>query len=92
MLDEKTLESIHEQVAKEVVDIWNNDYAPISKTYCTRCSGYSNDKPKRRCITNVFTMEALCPECWAKDREAKLIKETEELLKPKLDVADFSRL
>lgn len=92
MLDEKTLEDIHKKVCGDIEKIWNNKWAPIENTYCTRCPGSIVDKMKTRCITNVFTMESLCPECWARQREAEIIKEVEEMRKPKLDVADFAKI
>ena len=92
MLDEKTLQDIHDQVARDVERAWNNPYAPVELTYCSRCTGPLSEKMKTRCITDMLKFEFLCPSCWAKDREAKIIKEVEEMRKPKLDVEDFKRL
>lgn len=92
VIDEKTLQDIHDRVMAEGRKIWSSLYTPTILTYCTRCPGPLSKKMKVHCITDVSTMDAICPSCWAEEREAKLIKEVEEMRKPKLDVEDFKRL
>lgn len=91
MLDEKTLEDIHNKVCNDVETVWNSQYAPISFTYCTKCDPLSKGV-KRRCISMMMSLETRCPACWAREREEKIIKEVEEARRPKLDLEDFTRL
>lgn len=91
MLDEKTLQDIHDRVVKDVDKVWNSQWAPITLTHCTKCDPLAKGV-KRRCITSIMSYDALCPDCWARQREAEIIKEVEDMRKPKLDVVDFAKI
>lgn len=75
VLTEEEFGQIHDEVVEAVKKVWASKYAPLEYTYCSRCPDILEPRMRQRCLCNMMTLEALCPTCWAREREQELIKE-----------------
>lgn len=87
VLTEEEFGQIHDEVVEAVKKVWSSKYAPLEYTYCSRCPDMLEPRMRQRCLCNMMTLEALCPACWAREREQELIKEAMErhVDKPSID-------
>ena len=87
VLTEEEFGQIHDEVLEAVKKVWSSKYAPLEYTYCSRCPDMLEPRMRQKCLCNMMTLEALCPACWAREREQELIKEAVErhLDKPSID-------
>ena len=87
VLTEEEFGQIHDEVLEAVKKVWSSKYAPLEYTYCSRCPDMLEPRMRQRCLCNMMTLEALCPACWAREREQELIKEAMErhVDKPSID-------
>lgn len=87
VLTEEEFGQIHDEIVEAVKKVWSSKYAPLEYTYCSRCPDMLEPRMRQRCLCNMMTLEALCPACWAREREQELIKEAMErhVDKPSID-------
>ena len=88
VLTEEEFGQIHDEVFEAVKKVWSSKYAPLEYTYCSRCPDMLEPRMRQRCLCNMMTLEALCPACWAREREQELIKEAMERHMDKPSISD----
>lgn len=108
ILTEAERKQVVEKVKDMLVRALSMKPSPFSHvTYCYHCPGSPLERIKRPCLCRPSEGDAICPSCWALEKEKELMDMLVKAKKPKepfpvaelkygglvpLDVEDFARI